>query len=48
MPVIVVTGGGDATLRDRATKAGAHAYFDKPLNDAVLLTTIFNLIKSQA
>jgi two-component system response regulator FixJ len=48
MPVIVVTGGGDATLRDRATRAGAHAYFDKPLNDTILLSTIFNLIKSQA
>jgi FixJ family two-component response regulator len=48
MPVIVVTGGGDQALRERAAKAGAQAYFDKPLNDAVLLSTIFKLIEAQA
>jgi FixJ family two-component response regulator len=48
MPVIVMTGGGDKTLRDRATKAGARAYFDKPLNDSILLATIFKLLENPA
>jgi FixJ family two-component response regulator len=44
VPVIIVTGGGDKTLRARATKAGALAYFDKPINDSELVTTIFLLL----
>jgi FixJ family two-component response regulator len=45
LPVIVVTGGGDEGLKARALRAGANAYFDKPLNDAVLVATILTLLK---
>jgi FixJ family two-component response regulator len=44
VPVIMVTGGGDQALKARATKAGALAYFDKPINDSELVTTIFLLL----
>ena len=44
VPVIIVTGGGDKTLKARAAKAGALAYFDKPINDSELVTTIFLLL----
>jgi two-component system response regulator FixJ len=44
LPVILVSGGGSEALRERATKAGALAYFDKPLNDSELVATIFKLI----
>src|SRR6185312_1075437 len=40
VPVIVVTGSGDQALKERATKAGALAYFDKPLSDSELVATI--------
>jgi two-component system response regulator FixJ len=43
-PVILVTGGGDQALKARATKAGALAYFDKPINDSELVATIFRLL----
>jgi FixJ family two-component response regulator len=43
-PVILVTGGGDQALKARATKAGALAYFDKPINDSELVSTIFRLL----
>ncbi len=46
LPVIVVTGGGDQGLKERAFRAGADAYFDKPLNDAVLVATILRLLKA--
>ena len=36
VPVILVTGGGDQALKARAAKAGALAYFDKPINDSEL------------
>ena len=44
VPVILVTGTGDPTLRLRATKAGALAYFDKPINDSELVRTILRLL----
>jgi FixJ family two-component response regulator len=43
-PVILVTGGGDQALKARATRAGALAYFDKPINDSELVATIFRLL----
>ena len=46
VPVILVTGGGDQALKARATKAGALAYFDKPLDDSELVATIFRLLDS--
>jgi len=44
VPVILVTGGGDKALKARATKAGALAYFDKPIKDSELVATIFRLL----
>jgi len=40
LPIILVSGGGDRTLRERALKAGVVAYFDKPLDNSILLATI--------
>jgi FixJ family two-component response regulator len=48
LPVILVSGGGDTTLKDRAAKAGARAYFDKPLSDSELVATIFRLLDAAA
>lgn len=48
LPVILVTGGGDQELRARARRAGAAAYFDKPLNDAILVATILKLLQDAA
>ena len=48
LPVIVVTGGGDDDLRERAIRAGANAYFDKPLNDTELVATILDLLDAPA
>jgi FixJ family two-component response regulator len=44
VPVIVMSGGGDSALQKRAQKAGVVAYFDKPLDNAVLLATIFKAL----
>jgi FixJ family two-component response regulator len=44
VPVIMMSGGGDRSLRERATKAGALRYFDKPLDDSELVATIFELL----
>jgi FixJ family two-component response regulator len=44
MPVILVSGGGDRAVKERALKAGVLAYFDKPLDNSALLTTIFKAI----
>jgi two-component system response regulator FixJ len=44
LPVIIVTGGGDRNLQARAARAGASAYFDKPLNDTELVATIHKLL----
>lgn len=44
LPVILVTGGGDDGLKDRALRAGADAYFDKPLRDSELVATILRLL----
>jgi len=41
IPIILVTGGGDRALKERALRAGVLAYFDKPLDNAVLLGAIF-------
>lgn len=41
VPTIMLSGGGDRSLAERALKAGVVAYFHKPLDNAVLLATIF-------
>jgi two-component system OmpR family response regulator len=40
IPVIVITGAEDAQTKDRATSAGAVAYFQKPLEHDYLLKVI--------
>ncbi len=44
LPVILMSGGGDRGLKERALKVGVVAYFDKPLNNTVLLATILKTI----
>lgn len=44
IPVILVSGGGDRKLKDRGLKDGAYAYFDKPLDNSLLLPTIFKAV----
>ena len=46
IPVILVSGGGDRALKERALKAGVAAYFNKPLDNSILLPAIFNAIGS--
>ncbi len=41
IPVILVSGGGDRSLKERALRAGVLAYLDKPLDNSALLETIF-------
>jgi two-component system response regulator FixJ len=48
VPVILVTAGGDEALKERAAKAGALAYFDKPLDNSALVATIFKLLDAVA
>lgn len=40
LPVIVMTGRGDPQLRERAERAGAFGFLEKPLDGAVLMQTI--------
>jgi two-component system, LuxR family, response regulator FixJ len=44
IPTIVLSGGGDRSLAERALKAGVVAYFHKPFDNDALLTTIFKAI----
>ena len=40
LPVILVTGRGDATLRARALGVGVVAYLEKPVDDGALIVAI--------
>jgi two-component system, LuxR family, response regulator FixJ len=40
LPVIVITGRGDAQTRARALEAGADAFLEKPIDDRSLMTAI--------
>jgi FixJ family two-component response regulator len=40
LPVILVTGRGDAALRSRAFAAGVVAYLEKPVDDGALVAAI--------
>ena len=40
LPVIMITGGGDARVRSQVLKAGAFAFFEKPVADERLLAAI--------
>lgn len=46
IPVILVSGGGDRALKERALKAGVFAYFDKPLDNSRLLSAILKAVGS--
>jgi CheY-like chemotaxis protein len=43
-PVIIITGGDSAQLKDRALAAGAAAFFHKPIDNDALLETIHKLV----
>lgn len=40
IPIVVITGNDDPKIRERATKAGAVAFFQKPLDHDLLLKVI--------
>lgn len=46
IPAIVITGVSDATARDRAAGAGAHAMLEKPLSEDVLARAIARALRS--
>jgi two-component system, LuxR family, response regulator FixJ len=48
LPVILVTGRGDGSIRDRAHEMGVQAYLEKPLADDVLLAAISRAIGGHA
>ena len=44
IPVIIITGGDPAKLKDRALAAGASAFFQKPINNEEFLITVRRLL----
>ncbi len=48
VPIIVITGGEAAKFKDRAIKAGAIAFFHKPINNDELLATIQSALSPQS
>jgi len=48
LPVIVITGGGDAQTKARALESGAVAFLDKPVDDQVLMGAINSALRSNA
>ncbi len=48
VPVIVITGGEAAKYKDRALKAGAIAFFHKPIENDELLATIQKALGSES
>jgi len=48
LPVILVTGRGDAALRARAVALGVSSYLEKPVNDDVLLRAIRGAVDGSA
>ena len=45
-PIVVITAFGDATLREKVVKAGANAYFDKPVRITDLKNCVQQLLHS--
>lgn len=43
-PAIIITGLGDDDLRERATRAGAADFFDKPVDPRALMRSVLRLI----
>jgi CheY-like chemotaxis protein len=48
IPIIVISGSDPAKYQDRASKAGAVAYFRKPLDHVQLLATIQKTLNGQS
>jgi FixJ family two-component response regulator len=46
-PAIIVTGLGDDDLRERAARAGAADFFDKPIDPRALMRCVLRLIGGQ-
>ena len=46
LPVIFITGRGDAEVRARALEAGVVAFLEKPVSEAVLMNAIHTAIAS--
>lgn len=44
LPVILVTGRGDGSIRDRAYDLGVHAYLEKPIPEDLLLEALSDAI----
>lgn len=47
LPIIFITGRGDAETKARALEAGAAAFFEKPVVEAVLMPAIHRALASQ-
>ena len=47
-PVIVISGGEASKYKERSLKAGAIAYFEKPVNNEELLTQIKKILSADA
>ena len=43
-PAVLITGLGDPNIRARAERAGAAAFFDKPIDPPVLFSTLIRLL----
>lgn len=48
LPVILVTGRGDGSIRDRAYAMGVHAYLEKPVPDDILLEALRDAVEGAA
>jgi two-component system, LuxR family, response regulator FixJ len=48
LPVIVITGRGDPALKERAIKAGALAFLEKPVDDSLLIAELDRALASGA
>ena len=46
LPIIIITGDGNAETRRRSLEAGAVSFFDKPFDDEELLDAIYGAITS--
>ncbi len=45
LPILLMTGRGDKTVRDRALAAGASAYLEKPVDSDHLMEAVRNLVE---
>jgi two-component system response regulator FixJ len=48
LPVIVITGRGDAQTKARALEAGAVAFLEKPVDDRLLMNAIQTALRARA